>query len=116
LCNPWQWWVISPNSRKLGFGGVPLEALHENHGVGGLLHLFLEQIHDGAAGVGCVWRRKFGVELFFGSGAAWSSPKHALSTGCYLFPGKRKEEGGPISVINSIFLCATNNIFVKYEG
>jgi hypothetical protein len=77
---------------------------------------FLEQIHDGATGVGCVWRRKFGVELFFGSGAAWSSPKHALSTGCYLFPGKRKEEGGPISVINSIFLCATNNIFVKYEG
>jgi hypothetical protein len=26
---------------------------------------FLEQIHGGAAGVGCVWRRKFGVELFF---------------------------------------------------
>jgi hypothetical protein len=40
---------------------------------------FLEQIHGGAAGVGCVWRRKFGVELFFGSGAAWSSPKHALN-------------------------------------
>jgi hypothetical protein len=40
---------------------------------------FLEQIHGGAAGVGCVWRRKFGVELFFGSGAAWSSTKHALS-------------------------------------
>jgi hypothetical protein len=39
---------------------------------------FLEQIHGGAAGVGCVWLRKFGVELFFGSGAAWSSPKHAL--------------------------------------
>jgi hypothetical protein len=38
--NQWHWWVISPNSRKLGFGGVPLEALHENHGVGGLLHLF----------------------------------------------------------------------------
>jgi hypothetical protein len=38
---------------------------------------FLEQIHGGAAGVGCVWRRKFGVEPFFGSGAAWSSPKHA---------------------------------------
>jgi hypothetical protein len=40
MCNRWQWWVISPNSRKLGFGGVPLEALQENHGVGGLLHLF----------------------------------------------------------------------------
>jgi hypothetical protein len=40
FCNQWQWWVISPNSTKLGFGGVPLEALHENHGVGGLLHLF----------------------------------------------------------------------------
>jgi hypothetical protein len=26
---------------------------------------FLEQIHGGAAGVRCVWRRKFGVELFF---------------------------------------------------
>jgi hypothetical protein len=26
---------------------------------------FLEQIHGGAAGVGCVWLRKFGVELFF---------------------------------------------------
>jgi hypothetical protein len=26
---------------------------------------FLEQIHGGAAGVECVWRRKFGVELFF---------------------------------------------------
>jgi hypothetical protein len=39
---------------------------------------FLEQIHDGAAGVVCVWRRKFGVELFFGSGAAWSSPKHVV--------------------------------------
>jgi hypothetical protein len=26
---------------------------------------FLEQIHDGAAGIGCVWQRKFGVELFF---------------------------------------------------
>jgi hypothetical protein len=26
---------------------------------------FLKQIHGGAAGVGCVWRRKFGVELFF---------------------------------------------------
>jgi hypothetical protein len=38
--NQWHWWVISPNSRKLGFGGVPIEALHENHGVGGLLHLF----------------------------------------------------------------------------
>jgi hypothetical protein len=40
LCNQWKWWVISPNSRKLGFGGVPLEALHGNHVVGGLLHLF----------------------------------------------------------------------------
>jgi hypothetical protein len=30
----WQWWVISPNSTKFGFGGVPLEALHENYGVG----------------------------------------------------------------------------------
>jgi hypothetical protein len=48
------------HSRKLGFGGVPLEVLHENHGVRGLLHLF-----SGAAGVGCVWLRKFGVELFF---------------------------------------------------
>jgi hypothetical protein len=26
---------------------------------------FLKQIHGGAAGVGCVWRKKFGVELFF---------------------------------------------------
>jgi hypothetical protein len=26
---------------------------------------FLEQMHGGAAGVGCVWRRKFGVELFY---------------------------------------------------
>jgi hypothetical protein len=26
---------------------------------------FLEQIHGEAAGVGCVWRRKFGVELFY---------------------------------------------------
>jgi hypothetical protein len=26
---------------------------------------FLEQIHGGAGGVGCVWRRKFGVEQFF---------------------------------------------------
>jgi hypothetical protein len=26
---------------------------------------FLEQIHGGAAGVGCVWRRKFEVGLFF---------------------------------------------------
>jgi hypothetical protein len=41
---------------------------------------FLEQIHGGAVGVGCVWWRKFGVKLFFfGSGAAWSSPKHTLN-------------------------------------
>jgi hypothetical protein len=39
---------------------------------------FLEQIHGGAAGVGCVWQRKFEVELFL-SRAAWSSPKHALN-------------------------------------
>jgi hypothetical protein len=26
---------------------------------------FLEQIHGGAAGVGCVWQKKFGVELFY---------------------------------------------------
>jgi hypothetical protein len=26
---------------------------------------FLEQIHAGAARVGCVWLRKFGVELIF---------------------------------------------------
>jgi hypothetical protein len=38
--NQWHWWVILPNSRKLGFGGVPLEVLHKNHGVGGLLHIF----------------------------------------------------------------------------
>jgi hypothetical protein len=28
--------------------------------------------------LGCL-ARKNGVELFFGSGAAWSSPKHALN-------------------------------------
>jgi hypothetical protein len=26
---------------------------------------FLEQIHGGAAGVGCVWQRKFEVEQFY---------------------------------------------------
>jgi hypothetical protein len=33
---------------------------------------FLEHIHGGAAGVECVWQRKFGVELFFLSGATWN--------------------------------------------
>jgi hypothetical protein len=39
----WQWWVIYPNSTKLGFGGVPLEALHKNHGVGGCSTVFLSR-------------------------------------------------------------------------
>jgi hypothetical protein len=26
---------------------------------------FLEQIHGGAVGVGCIWWRNFGVKLFF---------------------------------------------------
>jgi hypothetical protein len=41
---------------------------------------FLEQIRGGTAGAGCVWQEKVGVELFFGSGAVWSSPKHALNS------------------------------------
>jgi hypothetical protein len=39
----------------------------------------LEQIHGGAAGAGCVWLTSFGAEFVFGSGAAWSSPKHTLT-------------------------------------
>jgi hypothetical protein len=80
FCNEWQWWVISPNSRKLGFGGVPLEAFHENHGVGGLLHLF-----SGADPRWSCWswvclaEKIWSGAVFFGSGAAWSSPKHALN-------------------------------------
>jgi hypothetical protein len=76
----WQWWVIYPNSTKFGFGGVPLEALHENHGVGGLLHLF-----SGADPRWSCWSWVYLVEkfwseaVFLGSGAAWSSPKHALN-------------------------------------
>jgi hypothetical protein len=44
--------------------------------LGGCSTFFLEQIHDGAGGVGCVWQKKFEVKLFFLSGDAWSSPKH----------------------------------------
>jgi hypothetical protein len=61
----WQWWVISPNSRKLGFGGVPLELLHKTMELGSAPRFFLEEIHGGAAGAGCVWLRKFGAVLFF---------------------------------------------------
>jgi hypothetical protein len=65
LCNQWQWWVIYPNSMNFGFGGVPPQLLHENHGVGACSTVFLEQIHGGAAGVGCVWLTSFGAELVF---------------------------------------------------
>jgi hypothetical protein len=36
----WQWWVISPNSRKLGFGGVPLELLHKTMELGSAPRFF----------------------------------------------------------------------------
>jgi hypothetical protein len=65
MCNQWQWWVIYLNSTKFGFGRVPPEALHENHGVGGCSTIFLEQIHGGAARAGCVWLTIFGAKLVF---------------------------------------------------
>jgi hypothetical protein len=40
LCNQWEWWVIYPNSTKLGFSGVPPEVLHEKHGVGACSTVF----------------------------------------------------------------------------
>jgi hypothetical protein len=58
----WQWWVINPNSTKLGFGGVPPKVLYENHRVGPCSTDFLEQIHGGPS---YVWLAIFGAELIF---------------------------------------------------
>jgi hypothetical protein len=35
VCNKWQWWIIFPSSTKLGFGGAPLEVLHQMVNLGG---------------------------------------------------------------------------------
>lgn len=43
VCNKWQWWIIFPSSTKLGFGGAPLEVLHQMvnlGGGGGQIHRF----------------------------------------------------------------------------
>jgi hypothetical protein len=59
----WQWRVIYPNSTKFGSGGVPLELLHENHGVGASSTVF--RSGSGAAGADFVWLTSFGAELVF---------------------------------------------------
>jgi hypothetical protein len=81
LCNQWEWWVIYPNSTKLGFSGVPPEVLHEKHGVGACSTVFLEQMHGGAAAAGCVWLTIFGAELFFW---IWSCVELCQTPQCHM--------------------------------
>jgi hypothetical protein len=52
------WWVIFTNSTKLGFGGAPLEVIHQFGECGGRSTNLVEQIHSRVAASKSVWQRK----------------------------------------------------------
>jgi hypothetical protein len=63
--NQWQWWVIFPNSTKFCFVECLKRYSTKSMDLRPGSTFFLEQIRGGAAGAGCVWLEKVGVELFF---------------------------------------------------
>jgi hypothetical protein len=69
----------SLNSRKLGVGGGPPEVFHENHGVGACSTFFWSRSVVELLELGVFGWKNLERSVFFGSGAAWSYAKHALS-------------------------------------
>ena len=57
------WWVIFPNSTKLGFGGAPPEVLHQFGESGARSTLLVDQIHGEVGRARTVWQKKMDLNL-----------------------------------------------------